>query len=127
MDNEERMALIDAYIAAYNALDVDGMLAFLHPDVEFANSSGGEINASAKGIAQFRELAEQSRDLFTTRRQIVRSFDFGEDTTNVEIAFEGILARHMSEHLPAGETLRLEGRSEFQFKDGKIFRIIDIS
>jgi ketosteroid isomerase-like protein len=43
---DQSRALIERYIAAYNAFDVPGMLVLLHPDVTFENVVGGEVTAT---------------------------------------------------------------------------------
>lgn len=58
MTESEQRALIDAYLAAYNRFDIDGMLATLTEDVRFENWSGGVLTASSDGAAAFRALAE---------------------------------------------------------------------
>ncbi len=47
MTEQAKRALIDRYLDAYNDFDVDGMMATVHPAVEFEDVSGGEVNASA--------------------------------------------------------------------------------
>ena len=42
-----------------NAFDIDGMMAVIHPDIEFKNVSGGEVNATTSGAGDFRLLAEK--------------------------------------------------------------------
>ena len=57
MDDQEKRALIDRYLAAYNAFDVDAMMETLHPAVQFENVAGGAVDASASGADAFRRLA----------------------------------------------------------------------
>jgi ketosteroid isomerase-like protein len=65
MDSDEKRALVDRYLSAYEVFDIDGMLAVIHRDIEFKNVAGGEVNANASGgIDEFRKLAEQSKTLF---------------------------------------------------------------
>lgn len=127
MDTDEKRALIERYVAAYNSFDVDDMLAVLHPAIEFRNVSGGEVNASASGAEEFRQLAEQSKGLFSSRHQQITGFRADGDTAAVDIRYEGTLASDLPNGMKAGETLRLEGRSEFGFQDGRIDRITDYS
>ena len=47
---DEMRSLIERYITAYNAFDVDGMLSAIHSDIDFQNISGGAITATASGI-----------------------------------------------------------------------------
>jgi hypothetical protein len=127
MEVHDKRLLIERYIYAYNAFDIDGMMSVLHPDIGFKNVSGGAINATASGSTKFRELAEQSRELFSIRKQTITGFETKEEQAVTGIDFEGVLAADLPNGMKAGETLRLHGRSEFVFRDGLIYRITDIS
>ena len=127
MTDQEKRALIDRYLAAYNSFDVDGMLTTLHPAVEFENLAGGEVNASASGAEAFRRLAEQATGLFSSRQQTVTAFDPSGAGASADVDYEGVLASDLPNGMKEGETLRLAGRSEFEFEDGRISRIRDIS
>ena len=127
MTKEEQKTIIQSYIAAYNSFDIDGMVALVHPEVVFKNIAGGEVNAEAVGVDQFRQLALQSKALFSSRQQKATDFRFTGDTATIDIAYEGVLAVDLPNGLKAGDVLRLNGRSEFEFKDGKIHKITDFS
>lgn len=127
MDEDEKRSLVECYLAAYNAFDIDGMVAVIHPDNEFKNVSGGEVNATTSGAGDFRLLAEKSSELFRSRKQKILTFWSNADQASVAVAFEGVLASDLPNGMKAGETLRLNGRSEFTFCDGKIYRIKDVS
>ncbi len=127
MDRDEQRFLIDRYIAAYNAFDIDGMMATVSPDVQFKNVSGGEVNATASDASEFRQLAEQSKELFSSRNQTVRTFESDEDKAVIEVAYEAVLASDLPNGMKAGETLRLKGRSEFVFRGGRICQLADYS
>ena len=120
-------ALIDRYIDAYNCKDIDSMLIGVHPQVEFKNISAGMVNASTNGIAELRTLAQQSLSLFSERHQKVESFKFQGSVVVVSIAFRAIVAADLPNGLRKGQVLNFSGRSEFEFKDGAICRITDIS
>ena len=120
-------ALIERYLAAYNAFDVPGMLAVLHPDVEFRNVSNGEVTAGADGIEEFRALAERAATLFRSRRQTLTRYGEDGDGASIDVDYEGMLAADLSPELRAGDTLRLTGRTSFGFRDGRIARIVDES
>jgi ketosteroid isomerase-like protein len=124
---DELRAVIERYVEAYNAFDVPGMLAVLHPDVEFRNVSGGEVTASTRGREEFRQLAERAATLFARRRQTV--VDYGRDGAGawIAVAYEGVLAADLGPTLRAGDTLRLAGRSTFVFRDGLIVELVDES
>lgn len=127
MNEEKQKEVIEAYLAAYNRFDVEGMIAQLHPQIVFQNVSDGEVNAEANGIEQFREMAVQSAAMFSSRHQQASEFSADGAVVSIEIAYEGILATNLPNGMQAGETLQLIGRSEFIFEDGKLIRITDFS
>jgi ketosteroid isomerase-like protein len=119
--------LIDRYLAAYNAFDVAGRLAVLHPDVEFRNVSGGKENAAAHGRDEFRALAKRALKLFRSRRQTIREYYADGDRAWITVDYEAVLAMDLGPGLAAGHTLRLTGRSAFTFRDGAIVELVDES
>lgn len=127
MNQEQCTDLIEHYLAAYNAFDVDAMVALLTPGVRFENVAGGRINAEADGIDAFRALAEQGRQLFAEREQRIRGLEFDGRRAIVAIDWRGRFAIDIPDGPRAGSELALQGRSEFEFDDGRIARIIDIS
>ena len=128
MIEQDKRNLIDRYLHAYNTFDIEGMLATLHSDVEFRNVSGDEVNATASGIGEFSEMAQQSKALFSSRQQTVKAFEaIGDDGASIQLAYEGVLAADLPNGMKAGEVLQLTGRTEFEFKDGSISRIVDYS
>lgn len=127
MSSSSMKNLIDRYLAAYNAFDVDGMLSTLSADVRFQNYSGDRLTAEANGIDEFRKLAEHATSLFSAREQRITSLEFGQDSAVATIAYQGTLAVDIPDGPPAGTVLDLEGRSEFSFHDGKITSIVDRS
>lgn len=128
MEEEREMrSVIEAYVSAYNAFDVDGMFRHVHQDIEFENISGNEVSASTKGIAELRNLAEQSKALFRSRKQTITAFEAKSDMANVAIEFEAVLAVDLPNGMKAGDVLRLTGRSEYKFQEGKLCQIKDYS
>jgi steroid delta-isomerase-like uncharacterized protein len=127
MTNESGQALVERYIAAYNAFDIDGMLALLAQDVRFEHHTGGELTVATDGIDAFRRLAEQSKGLFSEREQRITHIERSGDTLVAAIAYRGRLAADIPGGPAAGTVLELNGRSEFSFAAGRIARIIDHS
>jgi len=127
MDDPNRKSLIDRYIAAYNAFDVEGMLALLAPDIVFENFSNGQRTSTVSGVDEFRRLAEASTSLFSEREQRITAWRQGPDHAVASIAYRGRLAVDMPDGPPAGTVLELQGESEFAFADGLISRIVDRS
>lgn len=124
--------LIKQYIAAYNRMDVPGMVALLHDVIVFENVSNANGITVTSGKADFETLARQSLGVFRSRCQTIRSMTMGERTAAVEIDYEAVLNIDLptgrnAGSLKAGETMRLRGVTVFAFSDGKIARISDYS
>ena len=119
--------VIQKYIDAYNAFDVDGMLKLLSPDVRFENWSGVHLTAEACGIDKFGQLAEQAKAIFSEREQRVTAMKHGADSVIVSIAYRGQLAVDIPDGPRAGTVLALNGESEFAFEGGLISKIVDRS
>ena len=127
MKSAEMRTLVDQYIDAYNRMDIPAMLLTVHPDIEFRNIAGGSINASADGIAELRVLAEQSLLLFTERHQEILSFETDETQAVASIGFRAVVANDLPNGLKKGQIINISGRTEFEFSDGAISKITDIS
>jgi ketosteroid isomerase-like protein len=117
--------LIERFIAAYNAFDIEGMVAHLSPDVRFENYSGDNLTAATNGITEFRQLAEESKSLFSEREQRISSIQFDGRTAIVTIEYRGRFAVDVPNGPRAGEVIELRGTSEYSFRDGRITKIID--
>ena len=127
MDTDKAKALIEEFLDAYNRFDVDAMMELVDPEIEFRNISGGDLDTTAIGQDEFRVLAEQSAFLFSSRKQTPTKFQAKGETVAVDIDFAGTLATDVPDGMKAGEELRVTGRSEFVFRDDKIFRLTDYS
>jgi predicted ester cyclase len=127
MIDASRKDLIDRYLAAYNAFDIEAMLAQLDPAVRFENHANGQLTAEASGIDAFRGLAEQSKTLFSEREQRVTRLVPDGDMLVADIAWRGRLAVDVPDGPPAGTLLEMTGRSEFAFGPGGIVKIVDRS
>ncbi|MEA5090220.1 nuclear transport factor 2 family protein [Solidesulfovibrio sp.] len=127
MRDEAKRAMIERYLAAYNALDVEGMMETVHPDIEFSNIANGEVNARTSGAVAFRALAEQSSKVFASRKLTMTGFEAAGDVANISVDFHGVLAADLPDGRRRGETITLSGRSVFVFCDGKLSKITDIS
>lgn len=125
--DDPHRALIERYLAAYNAFDVAGMLDLLHPDVTFENVAGGQVTAAAHGRDEFRALAEHAATLFASRRQTIRRYVPTGTGARVEVDYEGTLAADVGPEMRAGATLRLRGTSTFEIREGRIARLVDES
>ena len=127
MDTSEQKRLVMAYVEAYNRFDVEAMLAPLHDDVEFSNCSNGKVNLETKGKENFRQQAEQALPYFSQREQRITNWTAADNQLEFTIDFTGVAAIVFPNGLKLGDTLRLQGKSIFQFRDGRISSIEDIS
>ncbi|WP_018759327.1 nuclear transport factor 2 family protein [Paenibacillus terrigena] len=127
MTSKENRELIEHYIEAYNAFDVAGMVQLLHQDIVFRNFANGELNTETRGVEEFKMLAEQSSQIFSSRRQSIASYSAADNQIEVKIDYEGILAVDLPNGLKAGDKLQLEGKSVFEMTDGKLSLIEDYS
>ncbi|MBP2000861.1 hypothetical protein J2Z69_001892 [Paenibacillus shirakamiensis] len=118
---------IERYIEAYNSFNVEGMVNLLHKDILFRNFSDGALNLETQGIEKFRELAESSAQMFSSRHQTIVDYKSVDDRIEVQINYEGRLAVDLPSGLKAGETMQLHGKSIFELRDGKILLIEDYS
>jgi ketosteroid isomerase-like protein len=127
MESAASKKLVTAYIEAYNRFDVDGMLAPLHDEVVFKNISNGEATMTITGKEAFRHQAEQAIQYFSQREQRITNWQVAEDRVEVAIDYTAVAAVDFPNGTKPGDTLHLQGRSIFQFEDGRIVFIEDIS
>lgn len=119
--------MVEKYVEAYNSFDINGMIALLHEEIEFRNFSNGSVNVETKGIEEFREIAERSKSLFSHRCQTIVGYSFEDDKLQIEIDYEGILAKDLPNGMKAGEKIHMKGKSVFGFKNDRIVVIEDFS
>ncbi len=127
MISEENKEIIRKYIDAYNSFEIESMVSLLHKDVVFRNYSNGEKDAETIGIQEFRDLAEKSAEIFSSRCQTVKDFRAVDEKTEVQIEYEAILAVDLPNGLKVGEKIQLRGKSVFGIIEGKISLIEDYS
>ena len=127
MEHAALKEAVTVYIEAYNRFDVDGMLAPLHEEVVFRNIANGEVSLTTTGKEDFRGQAEQAARYFSEREQRVTHWQLAGNRVKVAIDYCATVAMELPNGLKPGDTLRLQGKSVFQFGDGKIISIEDIS
>ena len=127
MSDEIRKKIIENYIDSYNNFDIENMLKDLDENVVFRNIANGEINLTTEGIEQFKEQAEQAKNLFSRREQKITGLKFDKDSVKAAISYSGTLAVDFSDQLKAGNKIELKGNSNFRFAGDKIVEIEDIS
>ncbi|MBC3539238.1 nuclear transport factor 2 family protein [Rufibacter sediminis] len=124
---EHSKQVIQHYIAAYNAFDVQGMIRDLHQDIVFENISNGVVNLRTEGIEAFTSQAEAAKQYFSQRQQTVDSWSFQENNITAAITYEARVATDLPNGMKAGDTVKMTGQSEFRLKDGLIIGITDKS
>lgn len=127
MEKHAIQQTIEAYINAYNAFDVAGMLATLHPSVQFKNVVNGKVTLATQGMEAFRAQAEQATGFFRQRTQTVTDLRITGQEAEAAIDYRGVLAVDLPNGLKAGDTLALRGKSIFRFHDNLISSLDDIS
>jgi len=127
MNQKQMLEVINGYIGAYNAMDVPGMLSFLHENITFHTVTHGIYGLSVHGHDEFGQLAVRSLTIFKSRKQTMSQTVFETDTANADIDYIGTLAQDMNAFGKAGETITFKGRSKFVFKDGLIHVLTDYS
>ena len=125
--NQTKEKIIKKFVEAYNSFDIDTMLLLLHPEVQFKNISGGEVNAQISGKDEFEKLARQSATLFKQREQKIISYKESENKVNIDIEYHALLAADLPNGLKSGDKINLQGKAEYLFKDGLIYSIVDES
>lgn len=129
MDHQNRLQeIVESYIRAYNAFDVEGMLLHLHEEVVFRNISNGEVNLETRDKKAFEAQARQAAGYFQERKQAISSIRFpAADAVEVEIDYHAVLAIDLPNGLKRGDQITLKGRSHFRLVDDHIIEIEDIS
>ncbi|UOQ53629.1 nuclear transport factor 2 family protein [Hymenobacter cellulosivorans] len=127
MDAAKQKQLVQDYIEAYNRLDVAGMLQPLHEEVVFRNVTNGEVDLTLTGKDSFRQQAEQALQYFSQREQRVTDWQISADKVEVQLDYSAVAAMDFPNGLKAGDPLQLQGKSVFEFADGLISSITDIS
>jgi hypothetical protein len=127
MMSEKSKEIIEHYIEAYNSIDIEGMLGLLHKEILFRNFSNGEMDTEIRGIQEFRELAEKSAKIFSSRCQTVTDYSAIDGKVEIQIDYEAILAVDLPNGLKNGDKLQLKGKSVFEIQEGKLSLIEDFS
>lgn len=127
MISEKNKEIIENYIGAYNSFDIEIMVKLLHQEILFRNFSNGEMNTETSGIQEFRELAEKSAKIFSSRCQTVTDYSAADDKAEVQIDCEAILAVDLPNGLKVGDKMQLKGKSVYGIHEGKISLIEDYS
>jgi steroid delta-isomerase-like uncharacterized protein len=114
---------IDRYNAAWNAHDVDAIVAMHTEDSVFENHTTGDVNVGREAIARavagiFRVFPDLS---FETRRQYVCD-DLVVQEWTARGTHEGTMVRSGIEVPPTGRTVEYRGLDVIPIRDGLVAR-----
>lgn len=127
MKNQERETLIEEYISAYNAMNVEKMLSPLHSEIIFENFSGDERTHFLVGKKAFKNQALEALGYFSERNQTILNFTHQISNSEITISYRATLAIDIPNGPTKGDKLDFEGKSRIEFKDNKISKIQDFS
>lgn len=116
MDSAEKQQLVERYIAACNAFDVEAMLATLSADVLFHDFHDGQLTAQCSGREAFGKLSTQANAMFSECEQIITAMRETGDSLVVGIACHGTFAAGVA----TGSMFERAGLLEFSFDDERI-------
>jgi hypothetical protein len=120
-----RLALIEAYLDAYNRFDIEGMLATLSDDVRFEHHSGGQVSVATDGKGDLEKLARVGAAMFASRQQSVVALEEVGDMVVATIDFHGEIAEDIPDGPRAGTVIEMQGSAEFGFSGDRICRVVD--
>jgi steroid delta-isomerase-like uncharacterized protein len=123
VDGAELQDFIDRYNEAWNAHDVDAIVAMHTEDSVFENHTTGDVNVGREAIARaitgifgvFPDLA------FETRRQYVRD-DLVVQEWTARGTHQGTMTRSGIEVEPTGRTVEYRGMDVIPIRDGLVAR-----
>jgi len=118
--------MLEGYVHAFNAFDVEGMIAFLHADARSITIVDGEVTSSIDGVEDVRshELTESAR-CSSRKKTIMEFYERGERVV-LELSYSCVLAVDQPGGLRAGDTVTLEGIAEVAFIEDRISEVAEI-
>lgn len=124
---DELEEIIKSYVNAYNNYDVPGMMKDFDDNIVFENFSNGNMSLRTEGLDEFREQAESAKQYFSERKQTIESWVFGDTIVTITIDYQATLAIDLPNGMKTGDSLQLQGTTDFEIVDGKIQKITDRS
>ena len=119
--------IVEHYINSYNSFDVAGMLKNLDQEIIFENMSNGVVDLRTDGIEDFRIQAEAATQYFKERTQKIVSWTYSDTTVTIMIDYKAILNMDLPNGMKKGDTLEMKAQSQFEFKNDRIVKILDVS
>ncbi|MEX0662375.1 MAG: nuclear transport factor 2 family protein [Balneolaceae bacterium] len=124
---EQQKQIVENYVTSYNKFDIDGMIAELDGNIVFENISNGKVDLRTEGVDEFKKQAESAKKIFRQRKQTIDNWQFSNSIVSIDIKYEAIVDITLPNGLKSGDSLKLKGKSVFEFNEGKIVKITDES
>ena len=86
-----------------------------------------EVTLELNGKIAFKNQVEHAFNLFKKREMKILEQKFGDDMVENKIDFKGVLAVDIPDGPKKYDLIKLQSKSIFKFKDGKIISIEDIT
>ena len=123
MDGQELQEFIDRYNAAWNAHDVDAILAMHTDDSVFENHTTGDVNTGKDEIARaisgiftvFPDLTFEGRRTYIREDLVVQEW-------TARGTHQGMMSRSGIEVQPTGRTVEYRGMDVIPIRDGLVAR-----
>jgi len=119
--------IVNQYIDSYNKFDIDGMTRNLHRDMVFKNIAGDEETIRLDGKHAFKSQIEQAFNLFEKREMIILEQKIGDDVVENKVDFKGVLAVDVPDGPKKHDLIKIQYKTVFKFKNGRIISIEDIN
>ncbi len=111
------------FLDAYNAKNVDGMLADVTNDVMFRHYCDAGVLFKAEDKVAFEAAMREDVSAFTQRTHTVKTSMTMLGSTVLTTQFDARVGKDLSSGWVAGQDITLPGAAEFQFRDDKIANI----
>jgi hypothetical protein len=111
------------FLEAYNAKDIDKMLADVTSDLVFRHYCDAGVLFKADDKATFEAALREEVGAFKQRSQVVKTAMTLLGSTVLTTQFHAVVAKDLSNGWKAGQEITLPGAAEFQFRDDQIANI----
>ena len=115
--------VIEQFVAAHRAHDLDGLVSLLTDDVTIQSAAGADM-PPAKGRDEARQHWQVLYNSFPDMRMDLVDVVADGDTLFAELSHGGTMEGPMGPRQPTGQSYRLTGAFRFDFADGKIQSIL---
>lgn len=118
--------LVSDFIRHYSAFNWDGMVCLLHLNIRFVRICLGEVLIIAHGLNEFKTSEMASKSILHKRCiTILKSF-YNNNDYEVHASIRQLMKRHVFNPFKIHNSVHLQKRMIFRFRDNKIIELIDI-